>query len=57
MTFKKKFLNSNGDAKATFNIINQLLDKNNDKILPEHTNEIDLANKFSNFYIEKMIRS
>ena len=53
--FKDKFINSKNDVKQTYKIINQLLNKNNDKIFPAHSTEIELANRFSAFYNEKIM--
>ena len=52
--FKDKFREVKHDAKKTFKIVNQLLNKNQDKILPSYTNEKSLADKFAVFYRSKI---
>ena len=52
--FIEKFSLHKYDIKQTYNVINQLLDKNNEKILPSHSVEKSLANKFAKFYKEKI---
>lgn len=52
--FKDKLLQHKNDVRKTYNIINLLLDKNKDKILPSHVNEKTLANQFATFYKEKI---
>ena len=46
--------NSKGDQKSLFKIVNNLLDKNNAQRLPAHSDEIQLANDFNNFCINKI---
>ena len=40
--------------KSLFKIANELLDKNNERVLPQHNDSKILANKFNKFYIEKV---
>ena len=44
-----------GDAKGTFQIINNLMNKTTRKTLPEHTDSQQLANDFETFFCEKVI--
>ena len=46
--------NAKGGQKSLFKIVNNLLDKNNARRLPAHSDEIQLANDFNNFYINKI---
>ena len=45
--------NSNSQ-KALFKVANELLDKNNKKVLPTHSNPKELADKFNNYFVEKI---
>ena len=40
--------------RSLFKIANELLDKSNDKVLPSHTNEKQLANHFNEYFVEKV---
>jgi exonuclease III len=40
--------------KTLFKVANELLDKNNERVLPQHTDSKKLANEFNKFYIEKI---
>ena len=52
--FKSKFDSCKGDLKATFKIVNQLLNKANCSKFPSHTNEKTLANSFKKCYTNKV---
>ena len=52
--FKSKFDSCKGDLKATFKVVNQLLNKANCSKFPSHTNEKTLANSFKKFYTNKV---
>ena len=40
--------------RSLFNIANKLLDKNEDRVLPAHTDSSKLATEFNNFYVDKV---
>ena len=40
--------------KTLFKVANELLDKNSERVLPQHTDSRKLANEFNEFYIEKI---
>ena len=44
----------NGDQKALYSIISDLLDTKKVKTLPQCDNEVELANKFNHFYVNKI---
>ena len=52
--YTKLINESNNDQKTLFKIANTILNKKNNRILPNHTNPIDLANEFNNYYIDKI---
>ena len=52
--FKDKLDKHKNDVRKTYNIVNSLLNKNNDKIFPTHINKKTLANKFAFFYKDKI---
>ena len=52
--YQKKFATSKGDTRATYQIINHLLHKNQVKILPDIDHKQTLANKFATFFTEKI---
>ena len=54
-TFYAKVINDSGnDQKVLFNIVNNLLDKQKVRALPEHTDPRKLADEFNEYYIEKI---
>ena len=49
-TYYSKVVDEAGnDQKCLFKIVNDLLDRNNMRSLPEHTDSIQLANDFNNY--------
>ena len=42
------------DTKTVYKIINSLLSTNNEKLLPENTNKLKLANEFSKYFEQKV---
>ena len=53
--YYSKIVNETGnDQKSLFNVVNNLLDKNEVRILPEHIDPVTLANEFNEFYIKKV---
>ena len=60
-SLKKAHINNSlllakGDQKKLFSVFNNLVDGNHDAQLPDHQSEKELANRFSNFFIEKVKR-
>ena len=54
-TYYSKVVDEAGnDQKCLFKIVNDLLDRNKMRSLPEHTDSIQLANDFNNYYIKKI---
>ena len=45
---------SNNQQKTLFKVVNEVLDKKAERILPAHTDPVELANKFNQYYIEKI---
>ena len=52
--FKDKLSSCKNNVQETYKVINQLLNKNNEKIFPTHCDEKLLANRFAKFYKEKI---
>ena len=52
--FQEKFQISKGNLRHTYKLVNQLLDKSNKSIFPNHSEEKDLADKFADFYLNKI---
>ena len=53
--FSNKLNKVKKDPKATYKIINYLLNKTEEKILPEHSNPKNLANDFEEFFYKKVM--
>ena len=51
---QKKITASNGDQKKLFNIVNTLLARRKQLVLPDHNNPITLASTFNMFFINKI---
>ncbi|MCH2405859.1 MAG: hypothetical protein MK200_06665, partial [Nitrosopumilus sp.] len=45
---------SSNNQKSLFKIVDELLDKKKEKILPTHTDALKLANQFNDYYVEKI---
>ena len=45
-----------GSQKELFKVANDLLDKTKDRVLPSYTEPVGLANRFNDFFIEKVIK-
>ena len=45
---------SSNNQKSLFKVVDELLNKKNEKILPAHTDPLKLANEFNDYYIEKI---
>ena len=43
-----------GDQKVLFNTVNKLLHRNSSKVLPSSTSDLNLAEKFADFFINKV---
>ena len=51
--YHQLILNSKGDQRALFNIVNNILDKNKSSgVLPHHDSPIELANNLNSFYMQ-----
>ena len=44
----------NGDQKALYSIVSDLLDTKKVQVLPQCDNEVELANRFNQFYVDKI---
>ena len=51
---QKKITESNGDQKKLFNIVNTLLGRRKQLVLPDYNNLITLASTFNMFFIDKI---
>ena len=51
---QKKMTESNGNQKKLFNIVNTLLGRRKQLVLPEYNNPITLASTFIMFFIDKI---
>ena len=47
-------LSANGDQKKLFSIFGKLVDENHDELLPDHQSEKELADRFANFFVNKV---
>ena len=45
---------SSGNQRSLFKVVEEVLDKKDDRILPTHTDPLVLANEFNEYYIEKI---
>ena len=54
MFYSQKLSSVKNDVKSVYNIINQLLHKQDEKVLPDHSDSTKLANKFAAFFFEKV---
>ena len=52
--YRDTICNAKNSQKALFSICNHLLDMSKSKVLPSHTSPIVLANKFNDYFIEKI---
>ena len=53
--YKSLIASKKGDQRALYSIVNRLFDKNKSSVtLPEHSNASELANRFNNFYTDKV---
>ena len=46
--------NASKCQKTLFKVANELLDKNNERVFPQHTDSKQLANDFNHFYVDKI---
>ena len=51
---QKKITESNGDQKKLFNIVNTLLGRRNQLVLPDYNNPITLTSTLNMFFIDKI---
>ena len=52
--YSNKLHAAKNDTKATYSIINHLLNKQKEKVLPKSDNDLVLANKFADFFHNKI---
>ena len=53
--YYSKMIESKGNCQKTlFKVANELLDKNDEKVLPAYTDSKKLANEFNTYYVEKV---
>jgi DNA-directed RNA polymerase subunit F len=52
--FSNMIESSENQQKTLFKVVNEVLDKKATRILPAHTDPVELANKFNEYYIEKI---
>ena len=54
-TFYGNVINSSSNKqKSLFDVVDKLLDKKDARVLPTHTDPVELANDFNRYYIEKI---
>ena len=52
--YRNKFKEAKGNSKDVYKVVNHLLNKGQEKILPESNDDYLLANKFANFFSNKV---
>ena len=52
--YSKLIDTSSNKQKSLFEVVDKLLDKKDERILPVHTDPVALANEFNEYYIEKI---
>ena len=52
--YSKQVDGSSNNQKSLFKIVEQALDKKDDRVLPTHEDPVVLANEFNNYYIDKI---
>ena len=52
--YSKLIEGSSNNQRSLFKLANELLDKNNEKVLPTHSDSTKLANEFNHFFIDKV---
>ena len=52
--YSKLIDSADNKQKSLFKVVDKLLDKKDERILPVHTDPVDLANKFNKYYVEKI---
>ena len=53
-SIKRDIANTNGDQKQLYNMFNRLVDNGSEVILPEHESDEELANRFSEYFQQKV---
>ena len=46
--------NASNEQKQLFKVVEKVLDKKEERVLPTHTDPVKLANEFNNYYIDKI---
>ena len=54
--YRKVVTDAGKCQKTLFKVANELLDKNNERVLPAHTDSKVLANDFNAFYVDKVLK-
>ena len=54
LVIQKKITESHGDQKKSFNIVNTLLGRRKQLVLPDYINQITLASTFNMFFINNI---
>ena len=52
--YSKEIEQSSGNNKSLFKIVKEILDRKSERQLPTHTDPLHLANKFNDYYIDKI---
>ena len=51
-----KVINNCDSQKDLFKVANEILDKTKEQVLPPFTDPINLANQFTKFYVDKVVK-
>ena len=54
--YSKKIADAGNDQKKLFDIVNNMLDKTEQRVLPTHNNSKELADDFNQFYVDKIVK-
>ena len=55
--YTSKVSEAGSDQKALFSVSQTMMNKNRDMSLPTHSNKEDLANKFAEFFTDKVVKN
>ena len=54
-TYYSKLIDSaSNKQKQLFQVVEKILDKKDERVLPTHTDPVQLANEFNHFYVDKI---
>ena len=45
---------SSGNQRSLFKVVEEMLDRKSERVLPEHTDPVELANEFNRYYVKKI---